>query len=103
QAKLQAPGGASDDRFGRSVAIYGDTIVVGALGYEVNGYRSGSAYVFVQNGGGWTNKVRLLVPRGATDDRFEESVSICNDTIVVGAAHDDENGEESGSAGVFVI
>mmetsp|Transcript_8800 Transcript_8800/g.18619 ORF Transcript_8800/g.18619 Transcript_8800/m.18619 type:complete len:493 (+) Transcript_8800:467-1945(+) len=47
QAKLVANDGATDDRFGTSVAIHGDTIVVGAaLDDTDNGEDSGSAYVF---------------------------------------------------------
>ncbi|MBN1581663.1 MAG: FG-GAP repeat protein, partial [Anaerolineae bacterium] len=48
-AKLTASDGAIGDQFGRSVAISGDTIVVGAWQDDDDGDTSGSAYVFARN------------------------------------------------------
>ncbi|EJK77280.1 hypothetical protein THAOC_00897, partial [Thalassiosira oceanica] len=48
QAKLLAPDGAAGDYFGWSVAIYGDSIVVGADRDDGNEGASGSAHIFVQ-------------------------------------------------------
>ena len=39
---------------------------------------------------------------GAAYDYFGTSLSICEDTAVVGAPCDDDNGDESGSAYVFL-
>ncbi|EJK70047.1 hypothetical protein THAOC_08631, partial [Thalassiosira oceanica] len=64
--KLLAPDGAAYDRFGGSVAIYGDTIVVGAPG-------RGSAHVFVQSGEEWMRRAKLLTPDGASYDNFGQS------------------------------
>ncbi|EJK76778.1 hypothetical protein THAOC_01443, partial [Thalassiosira oceanica] len=47
KAQLLAPDGAAGDFFGRSAAIYGDTIVVGAYRDDDNRDNSGSAHVFV--------------------------------------------------------
>ena len=105
QAKLTAGDGAADDRFGYSVAISGDTIVVGAPWDDDNGTNSGSAYVFVKPGSGWadmTQTAKLTAADGAADDSLGYSVAISGDTIVVGAAWDDDNGIDSGSAYVFV-
>ena len=102
QAKLQAPDGAADDYFGRGVAIYQDTIVVGAHYDDDNGDASGSARVFVRSGEGWRHQAKLLAPDGAELDQFGRRVAIFGDTIVVGARYDDDNGDASGSAHVFV-
>ena len=51
-----APDGAAGDFFGESVAIYGDTIVVGADYDDDNGSGSGSAYVFVRSGKKWSRQ-----------------------------------------------
>ncbi|EJK62629.1 hypothetical protein THAOC_16750, partial [Thalassiosira oceanica] len=91
------------DYFGRSVAIYGDSIVVGAYRDGDNGYRSGSAHVFVQGEEEWTHQAKLLAPDGAEDDEFGNSVAIYGNYVVVGAYRDDDNGNESGSAHVFVV
>ncbi|EJK67638.1 hypothetical protein THAOC_11302, partial [Thalassiosira oceanica] len=90
RAKLLAPDGATWDEFGRSVAIYGDTIVVGAPCDDDNGENSGSAHVFVRSGEEWTHQAKLLAPDGAEYDCFGDSVAIYGDTIVVGAPYDDD-------------
>ena len=79
-AKLLPDDGASYDAFGESVAISGDTIVVGAWGDGDNGTYSGSAYVFVRPGGGWSGTLsqsaKLLAGDGDEWDWFGWSVSI---------------------------
>ncbi|EJK45826.1 hypothetical protein THAOC_35539, partial [Thalassiosira oceanica] len=102
QVKLLAPDGATGDYFGESVAIHGDTIVVGAYLDDDNGYNSGSAHVFVRSGEQWTHQDKLLAPDGAAGDYFGWSIALNGDTIVVGAYLDDGNGNRSGSAHVFV-
>jgi hypothetical protein len=100
-AKLTPSDGAADDRFGHSVAISGDTVVVGAWWNDDNGSDSGSAYVFGRNQGGadhWGQITKLTPSDGATDDWFGVSVAISGDTIVVGADGGDDNGPDSGSA-----
>ena len=105
-AKLVASDGAPNDRFGRSVSICGDTIVVSADGDDDNGGGSGSVYVFVEPVGGWSGTVnedaKLLPSDAAEDDYFGRSAAVCGDTVVVGAYWDDDNGNQSGSAYVFV-
>ena len=104
QAKLLAPDGALLDKFGSSAAIFENTIVVGTGEDGDNGYGSGSAHVFVRRTGkNWKHQAKLLAPDGAVGDEFGRSVAIVQDTIVVGAAgDDDDNGSKSGSAHVFV-
>ncbi len=101
QAKLTASDGASSDSFGRSVAISGDTAVIGAHEDDDNGSRSGSAYVYVRSGGVWTEQQKLTASDGAADDIFGYSVAIDGDTVIIGAVLDDDNGSGSGSAYVY--
>ena len=105
-AKLTAGDGEASDQFGLSVAVSGDTVVIGVHGDDDNGSNSGSAYVFVEPGGGWagslTEDAKLTASDGAVDDRFGRSVAVSGDTVVVGAAVDDDDGTDSGSAYVFV-
>ena len=54
QAKLLAADGAAYDRFGHSVAVSGDTAVVGADRNDEKGPDAGAAYVFVRSGTSWT-------------------------------------------------
>ena len=105
-AKLTADDGAADDRFGYSVSIDGDTMVIGAHQDDDKGTSSGSAYVFTRDtagdlGSGWTQVAKLTADDGTGYDRFGSSVSNDGDTVVVGAKTDDDKGDNSGSAFVF--
>ena len=99
--KITADDGATDDLFGHSVSISGDYAVVGAIGDNDKGIRSGSAYVYNYSGTSWVEEAKLLPDDGAADDQFGISVSIDGDYAVAGAFGDDVNGDFSGSAYVF--
>lgn len=101
QAKLTAVDGAANAQFGYSVAIDGDTALVGAHQDDGNGPISGSAYVFHWNGSAWMQQAKLLAADGAIGDVFGFSVAINGDTALIGASLDDDNGDQAGSAYVF--
>jgi hypothetical protein len=96
--KLTASDGVADDWFGYDVAIDGDTAVISAVEDSDNGSDSGSAYVFTNSGGTWSQTKKLTASDGAVEDWFGESVAISGNVVVVGAMQDDDNGSESGSA-----
>jgi len=102
QRKLVASDGAANDMFGVSVSASGDTVVVGAPDTDEHGSNSGSAYVFVRSGAAWTEQQKLIASDAAGIDSFGTSVSVSDDTAIVGAIGDDDNGSSSGSAYVFV-
>ncbi|RLJ17326.1 hypothetical protein DJ030_14855 [bacterium endosymbiont of Escarpia laminata] len=89
------------DAFGNSVSIDGDTAVIGA--YDDNN-RTGSAYVYTRDPvtGDWGLQQKLTSPDPGGFDRFGGSVSLSGDTVVIGVERDDDNGDESGSAYIFV-
>src|SRR6266545_871265 len=63
RAKLTAPDGAPVDDFGFSVAVSGDTAVVGAWSDDTAaGVGAGSAYVFLHSGNVWTLQAKLAAP-----------------------------------------
>jgi len=104
--KLTASDGAANDWFGESVAISGDTVVVGAFGNDGAGSTAGAAYVFERNQGGADNwgEVKKLTASDATgSEAFGSDVAISGDTIVVGARADDNLNpfSDDGSAYVF--
>jgi len=105
-AKLTASDAAANDSFGYSVAVAGDTVVVGALNDDDGGNFSGSAYVFVEPGGGWsgalTEDAKLTASDAALDDLLGVSVSVSGDTIAVGAVGDSDAGSQTGAAYVFL-
>jgi hypothetical protein len=98
--KITANDGEALDYFGYSVAICGDTVVVGA--YEDDD--KGAAYIFKQDEGGidnWGQVQKITASDGFAEDAFGYSVAISVDTVVVGAHHDDVNGDSSGAAYIF--
>ncbi|MFT5489908.1 MAG: hypothetical protein ACI8V5_000247 [Limisphaerales bacterium] len=104
-AKLNASDGAAGDSFGRSVAIEGDTVVVGADRNDDAGDSSGSVYVFQRNQGGpdqWEQVVKLVAADATPGSQFGWSVSLSGDTLVVGSFQDDISGRpDAGSAYIF--
>jgi hypothetical protein len=104
EAKLEVSDPASGDAFGISVALSGDTALIGASGDDHTGLNSaGSAYVFVRSGTTWAEQQKLTASDAASVDLFGRSVSISGDTAVIGATHDDHaGGTDAGSAYVFV-
>jgi hypothetical protein len=100
-AKLTASDAAAGDRFGGSVSISGDYAVVGAHYDDDNGTQSGSAYIFKRDGTNWSEQAKLLASDGNDEDYFGRSVSISGDYTIVGANHDDDGGNGSGSAYIF--
>ena len=75
-------------RFGSSVAIDSNTIVVGAHRNDTAaGEDAGSAFVYLRNGTNWTQWAQLAAKDAVTADRFGASVAIDGDTILVGANH----------------
>jgi len=75
QAKITPLNSPLGDRFGTSVAVSGNTAVIGS---------TGSAYVFEYDGLGWNQTKKLKVANSAGS--FGQAVSLSGDTIVVGAA-----------------
>ncbi len=103
QSRLSASDGSAGDDFGVSVAISGDTAVIGADFDAVEGIDSGSAYVFVRDASGaWSQQVKLRPPHGLPHGLFGFSVATSGETVVIGAPSDVANGVYMGSAYVFV-
>ena len=101
QAQLLAFDGEEYENFGGSVSLDGDTAIIGASTDDDNGYYSGSAYVFTRTGTTWTQQAKLLASDGAAWNGFGNSVSLDDNTALIGAYGDDDNGNGSGSAYVF--
>ncbi|MBW2453782.1 MAG: cadherin-like beta sandwich domain-containing protein [Deltaproteobacteria bacterium] len=107
QAYIKASTTGTNDHFGTSVAIDGDTLVVGAPLEDsnatgMNGTEgdnsatdAGAVYVFTRSGTAWAQEAYLKAANTGNYDHFGTSVAIDGDTLVVGAPY-----EDSGSAGV---
>jgi hypothetical protein len=104
ETKLIAPNPASGDTFGFSVALDGDTALIGANGADPGpGLSAGQAHVFVRSGTTWVEQALLSASDGSSSDRFGAAVALSGDTAVVGAPFDDNAaGLNAGSTYVFV-
>ena len=103
-AKLTAADTCCADNFGISVAIDGDTVVIGAYLDDDGGSDSGSAYVFrTTDGASYGQVAKLTADDAASGDLFGISVAISKGTVVAGARYDDDAGSDSGSAYVFSL
>jgi len=103
QLRLTASDAASNDLFGISVTVSGDTVVVGAFGDDcAAGINCGSAYVYRFNGSTWVEEQRLTASDAAQQDLFGVSVSVVGNVSVVGAYQKDcPAGQDCGSAYVY--
>ncbi len=101
QQKLLASDGAAYDLFGISVSISGDLVIVGAHGDDDKGNFSGSAYIFNRDREIWSQQQKLLASDDAAGDCFG-TVYISGDLAIVGAHGDDDKGDFTGSAYVFM-
>lgn len=104
QARLQAADGVAHAHFGNTVAISGDTIIVGADHASVSaGTNAGAAYVFVRQGTTWTQQAKLVASDGAASDAFGFSVDTDGTSAVVGAYRRSVDGVAArGAAYVFL-
>jgi hypothetical protein len=103
QAKLLANDGAVADKFGYSVAISEDTIVVGAFNDDSPLSNAGSAYVFVRSGTTWTFQQKLTANDATADDQYGSSVAVSGDEIAVGANHADlPSNSEAGAVYIYL-
>lgn len=92
--------GAAGDSFGWSVAVSGDTAIVGAPYNDEEGYEAGAAYVYVRTPTGYSLQQKLVANDSIYMDYFGISVALDGNTAVVGTRNEDE-GTATGSAYVF--
>jgi hypothetical protein len=107
QGELTATDGLRGEEFGESVAISGNTIVVGTPNYVVasTDTEQGAAYVFTRPASGWANITQTAVlraTRGQSEELFGRSVSVSGNTIVVGAPFR-EVGMNTGQGAAYVF
>jgi hypothetical protein len=86
-AELAANDGAPGDAFGVSVALAGNTALIGASHKTVASHTfQGAAYVFAFNGASWLEQAELTTSDGATEDSFGRSLAVSGNTAIIGAS-----------------
>ncbi|MEE2720090.1 MAG: hypothetical protein VX727_09930 [Planctomycetota bacterium] len=90
-------------KFGASVDIAGDTILVGSPRDNIDGISAGGAYVFGIEGGVWTQQDRLVGSSTVAYDYFGYAVELDDDgsQAVIGAIFSDIAAPNAGAAYVF--
>ncbi|MEN9799660.1 MAG: hypothetical protein RL653_3357, partial [Pseudomonadota bacterium] len=103
EAYVKAANPGLDDMFGHSVALSGDTMVVGAPGEAsavagINGDPSdnsapeaGAVYVFTRSNGTWTQQAYIKASNPGTTDQFGYVVALDGHTLAVGAPYESSN------------
>jgi len=106
EAYLKTPNAEARDYFGWSVAVSGDTVVVGAEGEDSNqttitngdtasadnsALYAGAVYIFGRTGVTWTQEAYLKAPNAEEGDLFGNSVAVSGDTVAVGAYEEASN------------
>jgi hypothetical protein len=111
QAYLKASNAESFDYFGLSVAVYQDTVIVGAP-FEGSGAtgidgdqtdnsatNAGAVYVFLRNGTNWSQQAYLKASDTTTNSFLGQALSISGDSVLCGAPG---VANETGAAYVFI-
>jgi hypothetical protein len=103
QAYLKASNTETNDRFGNSLALSGDTLAVGAYteassAVGVGGNQadnsasnSGAVYVFTRSGGVWSQQAYLKASNTDANDFFGSSLALSGDSLAVGAYPEDSS------------
>lgn len=103
--RLTAHDAGQEAGFGQGVDLQGDTIVAGALLADHDGLiDAGSAYVFRESGGVWSEATQLMADDAATEDGFGFWVGLDGGTAVIGARLADHSGfTDTGAAYVYLV
>ena len=104
QTKITASDGAAGDLFGISVAIDGNTILVGADLHDEKAENAGAVYVYILEDNKWQQEAKLTASDGGKTDIFGVRVALSENTALISARRDDTKalGIDAGSAYIFV-
>lgn len=91
------------DHFGTDVKLYEDWLIVGAPGRDGESFNEGMVFVFRKIDGAWVEFQRLAPSDIEGNDEFGHSLSIHDNTIVVGSPHEDDLGLSAGAAYVYTF
>ena len=101
QQKIVSSDLASGDSFGSTLAIEGDTAIVGASSQDTGGLGAGAAYIFTRSGTTWSEQQKIQASDAQASAAFGYAVCIQGDVIAVGSRLDSELATSSGAAYIF--
>lgn len=102
-SEFNLPGQGAGDQAGTSVAISGNTAVVGAPFSTAGRSDNGAVYVFMRSSTvtGWTLQSVIIASDGESGDMFGYSVAIVDDLLVVGAPGDDSSAVSRDAGSIY--
>jgi hypothetical protein len=103
EQKLTSTSISLDARFGVSIGVCGNRILVGASNDDLPAVNAGSAFVYYYDGATWSEQVRLIASDRAAEDRFGFSVALGDAFALIGSVYDDDAGSSSGSSYVYDV
>lgn len=102
EARLIAPVGAAEDRFGCAIALSGATLAVGAEGSDLAAPDAGAVFVYTFSGATWSLQATLSSTAAALDDRFGTALDVQGEVLAVGVPRRDVAGiSNAGAVEVF--
>ena len=106
ETKLRASDATKHAAFGQSVSLYDNTALIGARYDKTQALGAGSVYVFQRtysdsNSASWTEQTKLFASDFKEGHEFGVSVSLYDNTALVGALKDDDEAEKAGAVYVF--
>lgn len=99
--RITAPDAAADDNFGHSVALSGDTLLVGAPFADLGVANCGACYTFTRSAGTWSFEDKLTPSFEIASNYFGQSVALDGDRALVGILNDDTYAGDGGGAAYF--
>jgi hypothetical protein len=100
EAKLVALDATGGAEFGRTVAIKGNTVFVGARFAQVGDYPdAGAVYIYKKYRGSWYFKEKIISPEPENEDNFGRAVAVQGNLLVVTAR---KSGSEEGAAYLYL-
>lgn len=104
RSKLAASSTSDNDKFGFSVSVFDNTLAVGAVFKlriigSVPVSEAGVAYIFLRGGNSWSENQQLVANDGQAYDHFGISVSVYENSLLIGASDDDVPSSDGPSAG----
>ncbi|MBL4659788.1 MAG: FG-GAP repeat protein, partial [Alcanivoracaceae bacterium] len=99
--KLTALNAGSQHKFGDSVSLSNNRVLIGASGESSSGTNTGAAYIFEINNNSWTQRQKINATDAQANTKFGHSVSLIGNRALITAIGDDSNGINTGAAYVF--
>ncbi len=101
-AKIKASDAGIGKRFGQSVHILGNTIVIGAYNGDGPVAKSGVAYLYTRTRNVWTEQQKIFSVSSAKNDYFGYHVKLLSDNyLAIGAYNADGAADRSGAVYIF--